>query len=326
MRDREYLNEPLFFWQGGIKLRQSGIAVDIPRRQPLAFVSHAHSDHIARHELVICTPATAALYQLRLGRRPVRELPFNEPVEIGGTRITLLPAGHCLGSAMLLVELKEHSLLYTGDFRLGPSATAEVAEVPPAEVLIMESTYGHPRYRLPPRDTAIAMLKERVEWACEKDLLPVIFAYSLGKAQEVTAILNDLSLPVYVHKKIHEVHEVYRRFGIGLGKYEVFSPDVRPPAVVIMPPGATITLGRQPIFTIAVTGWAIDPRTRFRWGVDEAVPLSDHADFDGLLSLVEMVSPRRVYCLHGPEIFVEHLRSRGWDAHSLGRPTQYRLF
>ena len=326
MRDRDYLSEPLFFWEGGIKLRHSGIAVDIPRRQPLAFVSHAHSDHIARHELVICTPVTAALYQLRLGRRPVRELPFNKQEEIGGTRVTLFPAGHCLGSAMLLVEQEEHSLLYTGDFRLGPSATAEAAEVPQAEVLIMESTYGHPRYRLPPRDAVIAMLQERVEWACQNDLLPVIFAYSLGKAQEVTAILSSLSIPIYVHKKIYEVHEVYRSFGVQLGKYEVLSSHVLPPAVVVAPPGASVTIPRQPIFTIAVTGWAIDPRTRYQWGVDEALPLSDHADFDGLLCLVEMVSPKRVYCLHGPEIFVDHLRSRGWDARPLGRPTQYRLF
>lgn len=40
---------------------------DARTRSPVAFVSHAHSDHIARHQQVIATPETLALMAHRLG-------------------------------------------------------------------------------------------------------------------------------------------------------------------------------------------------------------------------------------------------------------------
>lgn len=320
------LGELLFFWDSGIKLRHSGLAVDIPRRQPFGFVSHAHSDHIARHELALCTPPTGEFYRLRLGNRPVREVPFGQMLEVGDSRLCLFPAGHCLGSAMLWVEADGQSLLYTGDFRLGESATAEPAQVPQADVLIMESTYGLPRYRMPPRQEVVEELRHRVAWACAQDYLPVVVAYSLGKAQEVLALLGPLELPIFVHKTIYAISEVYKKFAVPLPRYELVHDDVRPPAVVIIPPGSAPTLRWKKQWKLAVTGWAIDPATRYRLRVDEALPLTDHADFDGLLALVELVGPQRIYCLHGPEIFVEHLRARGWDARPLGQPTQFRLF
>ncbi|MCS7238352.1 MAG: MBL fold metallo-hydrolase [Thermoguttaceae bacterium] len=320
------LGELLFFWDNGIRLRHSGLAVDIPRRQPFGFISHAHSDHIARHELALCTPATGEFYRLRLGNRPVREVPFGQVIQTGNSRLCLFPAGHCLGSAMLWVEAEGQTLLYTGDFRLGESATAERAQVPRADVLIMESTYGLPRYRMPPRSEVVELLRQRVLWACSNDWLPVVVAYSLGKAQEVLALLGPLKLPIYVHKTIYAISEVYKKFGVKLPGYELLHENVRPPAVVIVPPGSAPSLWWPRQWKLAVTGWAIDPATPYRLRVDEALPLTDHADFDGLIGLVELVKPRRVYCLHGPEVFVEHLRARGWDARPLGRPTQYRLF
>ena len=85
-------------------------------------------------------------------------MPYRQPIEWGGLRLTTFPAGHCLGSAMLLAEDGEQSLLYTGDFKLGESATAEPAELPHADILVIESTYGHPDYRLPPREEVIEQL------------------------------------------------------------------------------------------------------------------------------------------------------------------------
>ena len=66
---------------------------------------------------------------------------------------------------MLLAEDGDRSLLYTGDFKLGPSATAEEAELPHADVLVMESTFGLPRYRMPPREETIAKLLDIVHAA-----------------------------------------------------------------------------------------------------------------------------------------------------------------
>src|ERR1043166_2496225 len=102
----------MFHFDGGLKLTRADLAIDFCRRQPRPFVSHAHSDHMARHEYALCTADTARLYQFRFGKRLTRELPYRQPVEWGGLRLTTYPAGHCLGSAMLLAEDGQTSLLY----------------------------------------------------------------------------------------------------------------------------------------------------------------------------------------------------------------------
>ena len=115
-------------------------------------------------------------------------MPYRTPIEWGGLRLTTFPAGHCLGSAMLLAEDGEQSLLYTGDFKLGESATAERAELPHADILVIESTFGHPDYRLPPREQVLEQLLCLVRQTLADGAVPVIQAYMLGKGQEVTRL------------------------------------------------------------------------------------------------------------------------------------------
>jgi len=316
----------VFHWDGGLKLTRSGLAIDFRRRQPRAFISHAHADHLARHEYALCTPATAALYQLRLGRRPTLELPYRTPHEWGGLRLTTYAAGHCLGSAMLLVQQRDESLLYTGDFKLGPSATAEPAELPHADLLVMESTYGDPAYRFPPRQQVIERLCELVRQTIAAGATPVVEAYALGKAQEVTRILSSEGFSVFQHRSAYAISQVYESFGVAVGCAGMIAGPIEPGFVIVVPPGAPRSREGVREVRIAVTGWAIDPRAKYRLRVDEALPLSDHADFDELLEAVRRVAPRRVYCTHGPDSFVEHLREAGFEAHLLGRPSQRRLF
>src|SRR4029079_7015360 len=86
----------MFHYDSGLFLTAAQLGVDVRRRQPRCFVSHAHTDHIARHELALATAATAALYRHRLGpRHRVLEMPYRQPVEFGGMQLTALPAGHC---------------------------------------------------------------------------------------------------------------------------------------------------------------------------------------------------------------------------------------
>jgi putative mRNA 3-end processing factor len=316
----------LFHWDNGLILTKARLAVDFRRRQPRAFISHAHTDHIARHEYALCTPETAALYQHRLGPRPTLPMPYRKPIEWGGLRLTTFPAGHCLGSAMLLAEDGPRSLLYTGDFKLGESATAVKAELPHADILVIESTFGHPDYRLPPRRQALEQLYAIVRQTLTDDAVPVIQAYSLGKGQEVTRLLSSEGIPVLQHRQIFAVSEVYEACAVSLGRYELFTGRAEPGWAVVVPPGSgrIETLGRQ--VHIAVTGWAADQRAKYRLGVDYAVPLSDHADYDELFEAVARVAPRVVYCTHGPESFVDRLRDAGYDAHPLGRASQGRLF
>ena len=316
----------MFHWDGGLVLTKAGLAIDFRHRQPRAFVSHAHADHIARHEYALCTPPTGALYRLRLGHRPTRELTYRQAIEWGGLKLTTFPAGHCLGSAMLLAEDGSHTLLYTGDFKLGPSATCEQAELPQAEILVIESTYGDPAYRLPPRESAVGQLCELVHTALDEGKTPVIEAYVLGKSQEVMRILANAGFAVLQHRLIAPVSAIYESFGVALGDRGTLDGSPEPGHVVIVPPGTPRFDAPTREVRFAVTGWAIDNRAKYRLRVDHAIPLSDHADYDELIQAVNRVAPRRIYCTHGPASFVDCLCDLGFDARPLGRTSQRRLF
>ena len=319
----------MFHYDRGLWLSRAELAVDIPRRQKQGFISHAHADHAARHELALCTPATAALYQHRYGKRPVKPMPFREPLDWGGLRLTTFPAGHCLGSAMLLSEDDQQSLLYTGDFKLGESLTAQRAEPPHADLLVMECTFGDPRYRLPPRGEVIGKLLEIVHAAFDRGLPPVIQAYQLGKGQEVTKILTAAGVPVLQHPVMYQISEVYQQQGVDLGNVAAYGEHYIPGhAVVTVPPRqrARRLPDLDSAVTIAVTGWAQDEGAKYRLRVNHALSLSDHADYDELLEVIERVEPKEIHCTHGPAKFVDRLQDLGLNAFPLGRGHQMRLF
>ena len=75
---------PVELRRGGLHLSGTALWLDAHRKAPLAFVSHAHSDHIARHERVIATRATLRLMAHRLGALPsCLPVPYNRPFELG---------------------------------------------------------------------------------------------------------------------------------------------------------------------------------------------------------------------------------------------------
>jgi putative mRNA 3-end processing factor len=323
-------NCTLFHYDAGLFLTPAQLAVDVRRRQPRCFVSHAHGDHIARHELTLATSATACLYRHRMGpRHRVLEMSYRQPLDFGGLRLTAYPAGHCLGSAMLLAEFGERRLLYTGDFKLDPPLTAEPAELPQADVLIMESTFGRPHYRLPPRGEVVERLLELVDGALAQCKTPVIHAYPLGKSQEVSKLLTMHGVPVLQHPVIYAISCIYQECGIDLGDVSLFGGQALVGHAVVTLPRSSREfrlpgLGRT--VSIAVTGWAKDASAKYRLGVDHALPLSDHADYDQLIETVRRVAPREIYCTHGPHEFGDHLCDLGFNAYPLHPPAQRRLF
>src|SRR4029077_10512853 len=64
----------------------------------------------------------------------------------------------------------------------------------------------------------------------------------------------------------------------------------------------------------------------YRYGVDAAFPLSDHADYDDLIRYVDLVQPRRGFTLHGfAADFARDLRVRGVEAWALSEENQIEL-
>src|ERR1051325_2770084 len=103
----------------GVYLPTEDVWLDPWDRKPFAFVSHAHSDHIAPHDEIIVSERTARLMRARLpGTRNEHVVAFGERKTIHGLDLMLLPAGHIFGSAQFYLETNSGSLLYTGDFKL----------------------------------------------------------------------------------------------------------------------------------------------------------------------------------------------------------------
>lgn len=318
-----------------LRLTVGDVHLDPSSPKALAIVSHAHGDHIERHDHFVATPATASLVRSRLGAAlRATELPFRQPLELHGHEIELFPAGHVLGSAMTLIRRDGRSLLYTGDFRLRPSWTAEDAEVPVADAVIMESTYGSPEWRFPSREELGARLLALVSDILGSGNVPVLLAYSLGKAQEVCAWLTRHGVRVVVHPSIAKINEIYFRHGVDVGPSEVWTrqsslftaatTNLRGAALVV-PPHLEAEIRRIPRReTVSLTGWCL--KGGWRTGGDHALPLSDHADFDELIELVKTVQPRVVYVTHGSARFARELRQRGFAAEFLKQKPQMRLF
>ncbi len=321
----------MFTFDKGIRLKDRPLWIDASNGVAQCCVSHGHSDHIRRHKLTYATPATASFIRRRLGDIPIQEMDFDQPFEIGPYSITFLPAGHILGSAQVYVQQENgSSLLYSGDFKLDTGRTAEPLRVQQADILIMECTFGYPKYRFPAREELEQRLCRFVEDALENGRYPLVYGYALGKAQEAMKILADRGFSLAVHGSVLHMAEVYSRHGIDFGHVTRFRKnDDHRGKVIILPPQARHQKqirALQPSRSIFLSGWGVDPGARFRYGVDEVLPLSDHADFEGLLRYIDMVNPKTIYTTHGPKDYYLYLRSLGYDAHPLKPSGQGELF
>lgn len=304
-------------------------------RKKEAFVSHAHADHVAPHQTAICSATTKLFVEKRFGKRgELLGYEFGKPFEYKGHEIELLPAGHILGSAQ--IHLKDEdggSLLYTGDFKLRAGVAAEATMAKQADILIMETTYGIPKYRLPSTDEVLGDILRFVRESLEEGTVPMLGAYSLGKAQEVLIALGQRApeLQFLLHSSAVKMTKIYGEMGYHLPPYQALEAGSRfEGQVVIAPPNAIRSQQLRKVknrATAMISGWGIDPSAKFRYQVDHVFPLSDHADYDDLLRYVEMVQPKKVLTLHGyADEFSADLRSRGWEAWSLTGENQLELF
>jgi putative mRNA 3-end processing factor len=315
----------------GMRLSHYPLWLDAPRKQELAFVSHAHGDHIARHARVIATKPTLELMAHRLGKLPEPlAVPYRQAFELGPLTLELFPAGHVLGSAQLRATRDGRRVVYTGDLNVVPSLTAEQTEVAHCDTLVIEATFGHPRFAFPPRAEVLGLLRRFVEQALAEGGTPVVLGYALGKSQEAIAALGEAGLPLCAHASVHAVCNLYRAHGVKLPEVRLFRGEVQPGEVLFLPPnlrrsGALLKLTRPR--TVMLTGWAMDPSAPQGRGADLRLPLSDHADFAGLVEYARATGARRVFTVHGfCRELAEALQAQGVEAQPLKSSTQLELF
>jgi DNA ligase-1 len=331
---------PIQYVRGAIHLPELALWLDAHDARGAGervFVSHAHSDHTAAHRETILSEGTARLMQARLGGRRVEHvLPFRAPRRFEGPgspfQITLLPAGHILGSAMSFIEWEGGSLLYTGDFKLRPGLASENCDASLArgcDTLVMETTFGRPHYQFP---APAEVLRDIVRF-CEQSLADrataVLLGYSLGRSQELLRGLAGTGLPVVVHEAAHKLTNVYAAMGWEFPPYESMERADLAGKIVVCPPNATKAVFARIAGTVrmaVITGWAVDSSCRFRHRADAAFALSDHADYPELVEFVRQIEPKKIFTVHGfAADFAQSLRELGFDAQALSENDQLQL-
>ncbi len=317
----------------GLYLPEVDLWLDPSRKHDFAFVSHAHADHFARHDRILTSPPNAHLLRVRYSvtESRLQPLPFYEPLKRFGYTIRLLPAGHIFGSAMLHITRKGDgaTLLYTGDFKVRRGLTAEEAVFRTADTLVMETTFGKPQFVFPPVNDVGGEIINFVNQAIDDGCTPVLHAYSLGKAQEAVALLADARIPVVQAPAAAKMTAACREAGCGLPEPVHFDGHVPPGTCLICPPNALRSDPYQKVKnprTAMLSGWALVPSSIYRYRVDAIFPLSDHADFPGLLEAVNRVQPKHIVTIHGyTREFAAELRHHGFDAWSVEGNDQLEL-
>lgn len=310
----------------GYQLSEPRVQFDTVRGSGPAVISHAHADHAAedRRMPVFATPETAELLRLRGHLGEIVKLPYGQWQTFRGWRMKLLPAGHILGSAQVLVERDDGlRLLYTGDMKTRPGRTAEPARFEHADDLIIESTFALPIFRFP-NDAEISVAMTDFALRCLDDgEIPIFTGYSLGKSQEIMSILAGAQIPMLVHPSTWQISKVYAGFGYDFGDVARFSGrGRREPRAWVMPPstGADLMRAYDNARLCYVSGWALLESRRRAIGASLLAPLSDHADYYDLLEAIAAIEPARVWTVHGPyaELFARDVtRTLGIEAGAL---------
>jgi putative mRNA 3-end processing factor len=322
---------------GGLYLPSLELHLDPRADVPSAFVSHAHSDHAAAR-----AGETFASYETRFlveARRAeaiagdVDVIPWDGFVERrmtdGSTaRLSIAPAGHVLGAAQLVIDHPGGRFVYTGDYQSGVAATHAEGKPVACDELVIEATFGLPIFKWPDRTDTLDSIAEYCSERIEAGETPVVIAYALGKSQEIARALTSRGIPVVAHGAAMKVCVAYEALGVNVGVAEGLvrayadEPKKRDAlgAVLLVPPGAGAMFRKRRSARVAyASGWALLDAAVERRRADAAFVLSDHADYDDLVSTVAWSGARLVYATHGEDaaVFAALLRKRGVDARAL---------
>lgn len=280
-------------------------------------MSHGHSDHARGvHGRVWATPETLEVYRVRWPEAgpDLRAIPYGGSFEWRGARCTVLPAGHILGAAQLLVDYRGERVVYTGDIKLRSPLCGEATRIEPCDRLIIECTFGLPIYHFLNREEAAGRIAAFARQCLEDGATPVFYGYALGRGQEIAHVLGEAGIPVSVHGAIARFIPHYERAGYAFGDWEAYRAErTRGRALVVTPSMRGLIEASEKDFRVAyVSGWAALANARARVGAEELIPYSDHGDFGELVEMIETSGAARVDLVHGyVEPFAHILRQRG---------------
>ena len=323
-------NELLHTTPSGLYCRPGDFYIDPVRPVERALITHGHSDHArSGHAHVLATRETLDIMAIRYGAEfagSSQAAPLGEDIRIGDVSVTFRPAGHVLGSAQIAVEWKGRRIVASGDYKRRADPTCAAFEVIPCDVFITEATFGLPVFRHPDSAGEIATLLKSVASFPERAHL--VGAYALGKAQRVIRLIRDAGYDetIYIHGALARLCDYYISQGIDLGHLapatiEGGGKDQFAGAIAVGPPSAFADRWARrfpdPVPCFA-SGWMrIRQRAKQR-GVELPIILSDHSDWDELITTIRETGASEVWVTHGrEEALVRWCETEGIKARAL---------
>ncbi len=312
----------LEFTSKGIYCAQADVYLDPWRGVDKAIISHGHSDH-ARwgSKQYITHEINVPIIKHRLGNISVTAIKYGEKFCMNGVQFSLHPAGHVPGSSQIRIEYKGEIWVFTGDYKIQKDGISTPFEIIECHTFITECTFGLPVFSwLKPK-----IIHDEINqwWANNKaeQTTSLLMGYSLGKIQRLLKHLDTSIGKIYTHGATEQMTQVLRQF-IDFPPTELITRDTQKKDVegqlVLAPPsilGSAWTKKLGKLSTGYASGWMAFRGARRRRAVDRAFVLSDHADWNGLMSTIKATGCENVITTHGyTELFAQFLRGEGWNA------------
>jgi putative mRNA 3-end processing factor len=312
----------------GLYCRPGGFHIDPYGGSKRAVITHGHSDHARPgHDHVLATPETLAVMKARLGtvaKRGTQAAAYGEAIKIGEVTVTLVPAGHVLGSAQVLIEWKGARVVASGDYKRAADPTCPGFELVPCDLFITEATFALPVFQHgDAREEAAKLLKSRAQFP---ERAHVVGVYGLGKCQRLIAVLRAAGYerPIYLHGALAECCALYESFGGRLGELRSATGakrDEMKGEIVLAPPSAIADRWSRRLpdpVTAFASGW-MRVRARARQqGIELPLVISDHADWNELTATIAETGAEEVWVTHGREdALLHHIQSTGRKGRAL---------
>src|SRR5262249_24082084 len=88
---------------------------------PRAAITHGHGDPAPPgNQRVLATPGTVEIMRLRYGEEAggaMQPLDYGETITSGEVAVRLIPAGHVLGSAQIVLDYRGSRVVVSGDYK-----------------------------------------------------------------------------------------------------------------------------------------------------------------------------------------------------------------
>jgi putative mRNA 3-end processing factor len=291
-----------------------------------AVITHAHSDHARTgHASYLCAAPGESLLRSRLGDIALQAAAYGERIRCKDAWVSLHPAGHVLGSAQVRVEVAGDVCVVSGDYKLQDDPTCAAFEPVRCRTFISESTFGLPIYRWLPTKALMAEVNAWWQENAAHGRTSLLLCYALGKAQRLLAGLDAAIGPILTHGAMASLNDAYRASGVALqatrpatavtDKSELARGVVLAPPSAAGSPWARRFVDPSPAFA---SGWMQVRGARRQRRVERGFPLSDHADWPGLIAAITATGAERVLITHGRgDVLVRYLNELGIAARAL---------